>query len=250
MQGFEAGLAAIVMKIAIFGYGRMGKMVEETALQRGHQVSAVFDVDTPLQGAEQLEGSDAVISFTLADAVMPLLAAAAKAGVPVVEGTTGWYGCLEKARRIPGLTMVYSPNFSVGVFLFAEVVREAALRFGRQEGYDAYIHEFHHTGKADSPSGTARHLAETVIEADGSKKEILAEACHGKISGDQLHVTSTRAGRFPGTHEVGFDSEADLVRITHTAHGRNGFALGAVMAAEWISGREGIYTMEDFMKSR
>lgn len=238
------------MKIAIYGYGRMGKLVEEVALNRGHLVSEIFDVDQPLRESGQLQGSDAVISFTLAQAVLPLLEKAAEAGVPVVEGTTGWYDQLREARKIPGLNMVYSPNFSRGVFIFTEVVREAALRLGKSGEYDAYIHEFHHTGKADSPSGTAAHLASVLLEALENKDSILADSSHGRIKPENLHVTSTRAGRFPGTHEVGFDSESDLIRITHTAHGRNGFALGAVMAAEWISGRTGIYTMEDFMNSK
>jgi len=242
------------MKIAIYGYGRMGKMVEEEALARGHEISSVFEPDHPiehhLEKPQQLHGSDAVISFTRAEAVMPLLELAARAGVPVVEGTTGWYGALEKARRIPDLNLVYSPNFSIGVYLFTRLVRETARLLGGVEGYDAYVHEKHHSGKADSPSGTARQLAEAILEVDGKKQEILAESCHGRIRPELLHVTSTRAGRFPGTHEVGFDSDSDLIQVTHTAHGRQGFVQGAVSAAEWITNRKGIYSMDEFMESR
>ncbi len=240
----------MVMNIAIYGYGRMGRMVKEIATGRGHSVTGVFDVDRPLESPEQLQGADAVISFSLPQAVFLVLETAAAAGVPVVEGTTGWYEHLGRAKKIPGLNMVYSPNFSIGVFHFTEIVREAALRLGGVEGYDSYIHEFHHSGKQDSPSGTARHLAEVVLESVPGKKILLDEACHERIKPEQLHVTSTRAGRFPGTHEVGFDSEVDLIQVKHTAHGRGGFALGAVMAAEWISGRKGIYTMKEFMDSR
>jgi 4-hydroxy-tetrahydrodipicolinate reductase len=238
------------MNIAIYGYGRMGQIVEETAIRRGHTISGIFDVDKPLGSPEQLRDSDAVISFSLPQAVFQLLEAAAAAGVPVVEGTTGWYEGLERARRIPGLNMVYSPNFSVGVFHFTEIVREAAQRLGGSEGYDCYVHEFHHSGKVDSPSGTARHLGEVILESVPGKNEIRGESCHGRINPEELHITSTRAGRFPGTHEVGFDSDVDLVQVRHTAHGRGGFALGAVLAAEWIAGRKGIYTMREFMNLR
>lgn len=238
------------MNIAIYGYGRMGQMVEEVAVSRGHLITGVFDVDRPLEEPAQLKGSDAVISFSLSQAVLPVLETAAAAGAPVVEGTTGWYDDLGKARKIPGLNMVYSPNFSIGVFHFTEIVREAALLLGRSAGYDAYIHEFHHSDKKDSPSGTAKHLGEVVLDCVPGKKVLLTGACHGRIEPEQLHVTSTRTGRFPGSHEVGFDSEADLIQVKHTAHGRNGFALGAVMAAEWIAGREGIYTMKEFMGMR
>lgn len=238
------------MNIAIYGYGRMGRIVEEAAISRGHSVSGIFDVDRPLEGPEQLQGSEAVISFSLPQAVFHVLEIAAASGVPVVEGTTGWYEGLERAMEIPGLSMVYSPNFSIGVFHFTEIVREAALRLGGIEGYDAYIHEFHHSGKADSPSGTARHLGEVILESVPGKKELRGEACHGRIKPEELHITSTRAGRFPGTHEVGFDSDVDLVQVSHTAHGRRGFALGAVLAAEWIAGRQGIYTMKEFMNLR
>ncbi len=240
----------MVMNIAIYGYGRMGQMVEETAKGRGHSITGVFDVDRPLAGQEQLHGADAVISFSLPNAVFLLLETAAAAGVPVVEGTTGWYEHLDRARRIPGLNMVYSPNFSIGVFHFTEIVRETALRLGGVGGYDPYIHELHHSGKEDSPSGTARHLAEAVFESMSGKKDLLDETCHSRIKPEQLHVTSTRSGRFPGTHEVGFDSEVDLIQLKHTAHSRGGFALGAVMAAEWISSRKGIYTMREFMGLR
>ena len=236
------------MNFAIYGYGRMGRMVEEVAVSRGHLISSVFDVDKTLEEPAQLKSLDAVISFSLPQAVLPVLEIAAAAGVPVVEGTTGWYENLEKARKIPGLSMVYSPNFSMGVFHFTEIVREAALRLGGVDGYDIYINELHHSGKKDSTSGTAKHLGEVVLDSVSRKKDLLTEACHGRIKPEQLHVTSTRAGRFPGTHEVGFDSEVDQIQVKHTAHSRNGFALGAVMAAEWIAGRQGIYTMNEFMK--
>jgi len=236
------------MNLAIYGYGRMGRIVEETALNRGHRIAAVFDIDSPLASPGQLEGSDAVISFSQPQAVFQVLENAAAARVPVVEGTTGWYDQLARALGIPGLTMVYSPNFSIGVYHFTELVREAAARLGGSGEYDVYIHEIHHSGKKDSPSGTARHLGEVVLQAGIRKTSLQTEACHGQIRPDQLHVTSTRAGKIPGIHEVGFDSEADQIELKHTLHGRSGLALGAVMAAEWISGKEGIFTMDDFMR--
>jgi 4-hydroxy-tetrahydrodipicolinate reductase len=232
----------------IVGYGRMGREVEDAALARGHRVAAVFEQESPLRPDSDLGSVDVLVDFSTASAVRDVLTAAAARGVPVVEGTTGWLGDFRELSGLPGLAMIHSPNFSLGVHQFARLVQEAANLLGNLD-YDLYIHEWHHAGKVDSPSGTARLLAERVLTSMPSKKRVLTEPCGRRIDPAELHVTSTRVGRMPGTHEVGFDSAADSIILRHQAHGRQGFAFGAVLAAEWIVGRRGIFTMEDFVDS-
>ena len=234
------------MNFALVGYGRMGREIERVARERGHFAQATFDVDRPVERPDELAGADVLVDFSLAGAVLPILKVAAEAGVPVVEGTTGWYDQLDEARALPGLTMVYSPNFSVGVYQFMRLVETAGRLLGHLD-YDTYVHEWHHSGKADSPSGTARKLATLLLDVLPGKDEMLADSCNRRIDPRELHVTSTRVGRIPGTHQVGFDSDSDSITLTHQAHGREGFARGAVLAAEWIKGRSGVFTMDDFV---
>jgi len=235
------------MKIGIVGYGRMGKQVQQVAEKLNIEVSAIFDIDNPLTPSSDLSGSQVLIDFSLANAVPDILRTAASLGVPVVEGTTGWYAHLQEMKSIPDLTMLYSPNFSIGVYLFMKLTEYAAQLYGSIDDYDCYIHEWHHRGKADSPSGTAKKLADILLKNVAGKDKTLFSESHGKIPTDTLHVTSTRVGRVPGTHEIGFDSEFDAILLRHQAHGREGFAYGAVKAAEWLKDKKGIYTMDDFM---
>ena len=233
------------MKLAILGYGRMGKEAERQAHLRGHQITAIFDLGEFTETSD-CRGAQALISFVTADAVIDNARTAAQLGLPLVEGTTGWYDRLDEVKSIPELTMLYSPNFSIGVYQFTQLVRVAAQLLGKLD-YDCYVHEIHHTGKADSPSGTAKKLAEVLLENLPNKNRALYETSHGAIAPEALHVTSLRVGRVPGTHEIGFDSPADEIVLRHVAHGREGFALGAVRAAEWLVDRRGIFTMDDFM---
>lgn len=235
------------MKLAILGYGRMGKQVEHQARQRGHDISAIFDIGDSFSTESDLNGAQAIISFVLADAVLDNVKTAARCGVPIVEGTTGWYDQLDQLKSIKDVSIIYSPNFSIGVYQFSRLVSYAAQLMGPLLDYDCYVHEFHHTGKADSPSGTAKSLAERLLEHLPNKDKALYDSSHGMIDPKALHVTSTRVGRAPGTHEIGFDSPADEIVLKHVAHGREGFAIGAVRAAEWIVGKKGIFTMDDFM---
>jgi 4-hydroxy-tetrahydrodipicolinate reductase len=232
--------------VGIVGFGRMGREVERAARARGHRIEAVFEEDSPLRPDSRLEAVDVLIDFSTAAAVRDVLSTAAARRVPVVEGTTGWWEQLDDVLRLPGLTMIHSPNFSLGVYQFSRLVQAAARLLGRLD-YDAYVHEWHHAGKADSPSGTARQLAERLLAALPSKDRAVTATCERRIEPFELHVTSTRVGRVPGTHEVGFDSAVDSIILRHEAHGRQGFAHGAVLAAEWIVGRRGIFTMEDFV---
>jgi len=235
------------MKIALVGFGRMGQEVERQALRLGHEISMRFELGLELTEEVDLHDAQVLIDFSTAAAVKSTLSMAAQRSLPVVEGTTGWVPDLEAVRRIPGLTMIYSPNFSMGVYHFQQLVRMAGRLYGSASVYDAYVHEWHHTGKADSPSGTAITLANALLEEMPQKKELLLQTAEHKIAPHALHVTSTRAGSIPGTHEIGFDSPYDQIILRHQAFGREAFAYGALMAASWIIGRKGIFTMDDFM---
>jgi 4-hydroxy-tetrahydrodipicolinate reductase len=235
------------MKIAIVGYGRMGKEIERLSPELGHEIVAVFDEYSPLEESSDLCSAEVLVDFSLAPAVLDVLKVAAVKNVPVVEGTTGWSHDLPEVLSIKGLTMVYSPNFSIGVYQFTQLVRKAAQLLGSMGCYDVYVHDWHHSGKVDSPSGTAVRLAEVMLGEFEGKTTPLYESCHRRIKPNELHVTSTRVGRVPGTHEVGFDSEYDQILLKHVAQGRVGLAFGALKAAEWIVGRRGVFTMDDWM---
>ncbi len=237
------------MNIGILGYGRMGHEVENLAVKAGHRIRAKFDIDSSFDLNSDLNGAEILISFTLKDAVLNNLKTAAKLGIPVVEGTTGWYDQLDSIKKIENLTMIYSPNFSIGMYQFTKLTEYAAQLYGAIGSYDAYLHEWHHTGKADSPSGTAQKLADLMIGKMPQKERALYTISDGKIDPKALHVTSTRVGRVPGTHEIGFDSDFDLIQLRHQAHGREGLAFGALQAAEWLIGKSGIFSMDDFMES-
>ncbi|HRV07184.1 MAG TPA: 4-hydroxy-tetrahydrodipicolinate reductase [Acidobacteriota bacterium] len=237
------------LKIALVGLGRTGSEVERAAQARGHEVVARFDVDCPLRAASELAQAHVLIEFSLPTVVPDTLQIAATRGIPVVEGTTGWYDRLPELVRLPGLTMIYSPNFALGVHVFTQLVREAARRLADLEEFDVYLHEWHHTGKLDSPSGTARRLAEIVLREMPRKRRLLEDRCDGRrIDPDELHVTSTRVGGVPGIHEVGFTSSGETLTLRHQAHGRECFAQGAVRAAEWIVGRKGVFTLDDMLE--
>jgi len=215
------------MRIALFGYGKMGRVIEQAAQRRGNDVVAVVD---PLGGSRGDFGqAEVCIDFTEPGAALGNIERAASAGLPIVIGTTGWYDQIEQARQIvdrADTALVYGANFSLGVNLMFRLVAQAAEMFGPfLSSYDPFIEEAHHKFKKDAPSGTALTL-----------KQTLESKCACKVP-----TTSTRAGYFPGVHTVGFDSEADTLEIRHTARGRAGFAEGALLAAQWIRGRKGLY---------
>lgn len=223
------------MKIALIGYGAMGQLIERLARERGHEVAEKIqesDVGlAPSELSEKLRGADVAIDFTVASAVRRNVEACILGGVPLVEGTTGWNGELaEIERTITGGngTFVHGANFSIGVNLFFKVAKYAAELFARFPEYEAFIEEQHHSRKKDAPSGTALKLKEIVRE-------------HVKI-GD---IPATRAGNIPGTHRLGFDGTADQILIEHAARTREGFALGALMAAEWVVGKKGVFEFGD-----
>jgi len=242
------------MKIVLLGVGRMGSEVEALASRLGHDIVLRLDVDSNPDGAglssEALDRGEVVIDFTWPDAVLTNLRRVAEAGLPMVEGTTGWYECLDEAREIieaSGTGFVYGANFSIGANLFAKLVERAAQLFDGFPEYDPYVLEHHHRGKVDTPSGTALRLAETVVSAMERKRGLQVGNPEGRISSDALHVASLRAGVAFGQHKVGFDGDADTVELTLTARGRQGLAHGALFAAERIRNRKGFFEFSELL---
>ncbi len=221
------------MKIALLGYGKMGKLVEAVALREGWEIGAKLDI-VDNQGARgitaaSMDGVDVALDFSQPDAVVPNIEAAARLGINLVVGTTGWSENRSQVERVvleSGIGLVYASNFSVGMNLFFEIVSGAARVVGKIPQYDPYLAEEHHREKKDSPSGTALQLLELM-------KPYLNHPAPA--------IASTRAGFIPGNHIVGFDSEADTIVLEHHARNRQGFAEGAVLAARWIAGRKGFY---------
>lgn len=226
------------MKIALIGYGAMGKLIRTLAEEKGHKISVVIDdADANLSAAElaeKLKGSDVAIDFTTAEAVRRNVEACVAAGIPLVEGTTGWNAQRAEIERIVADgngSLVFGANFSIGVNLFYRITDFAAELFAKFPAYEAFIEEQHHSRKKDAPSGTALKLKEIVTKH--IKKEFT--------------ISATRAGDIPGTHRVGFDGPADQILLEHTARSREGFASGALFAAEWILGKKGFYEFTNVM---
>jgi 4-hydroxy-tetrahydrodipicolinate reductase len=227
------------IQVALIGMGKMGRALASLAPERGFRVVATLDASQPnYRGVttEALAGAQVAIEFTSPSAAPANARACAAAGCPVVVGTTGWYEQLpevsaEVERR--GSAMLTAPNFSIGVAVFDRVVAEAARLFGQLEGFDAHLVETHHAAKKDAPSGTAGALARTAEEALGRA----------------IPVTSIRTGFVPGTHEIIFDAPFEQVRLVHEARDRRVFAEGALVAARWIVGRRGVFTMRDVLSS-
>jgi 4-hydroxy-tetrahydrodipicolinate reductase len=240
------------MNIALIGYGKMGREVEHVAREKGVKVTSIITEENNTGGLgitpDSLKGVDVCIDFSLPAAVLDNIEAVADCGKSIVVGTTGWYDKLEHVRKLvkgKKIGFLYASNFSLGVNIFSQVVMDASRLFDKYSDYDVSIHEMHHKGKADSPSGTALSLGSTILQSLKRKTELLHETAHGQIQPHQLHVTSTRVGNVTGTHTVLFDSECDSIELVHRAKGRRGFALGAVVAAEWLKGKKGFYTMRD-----
>jgi 4-hydroxy-tetrahydrodipicolinate reductase len=238
------------MKIALIGYGKMGKEIERCAAEKKMTVSAVFDEHRPVTSAA-IKETDVCIDFSIPSAVVDNVRVYSEAKKNAVIGTTGWMNQLDKIEKLiqsSGIGLIYASNFSIGVNVFMKIVGHASQLMNEFDDYDAWIHEIHHNQKIDSPSGTALSLAKIMMKKIERKKSILTDAAKGKIAPDQLHVSSSRTGSVPGTHIVGFDSQADTIELTHTARNRSGFALGALFAAQWIHDKQGIFTMADVMK--
>lgn len=256
------------MKIALVGYGQMGHMLRSVAEKRGHKV--VLTVDTfaedadfkpasPAETAAKIKeaGADGIIEFSHPTSVMGNIEALLPLKLPLVVGTTGWNDKraeVEKLAVKDGSFIFHAANYSIGVNLFYKIVAQAAKLISNYDEYDCALWEAHHTKKLDSPSGTALEIAQLVLDNMPSKKTIVTEAFHDRPKKEELHVSSTRLGSVPGTHTVFFDSSADTIELTHTVRNREGLAMGAVRALEWLRGgiddgsiKPGMYSMNNIL---
>ena len=228
------------MKIALLGYGRMGQAIEKIAIDRGHTIVAKIDKDNPDEAYE----ADVAINFSIPTAAYENIISAIHKKIPVVCGTTGWLDQLDEVESLCQQNegaFLYASNFSLGVNLFFELNAKLAEMMQKQPLYTASIEEIHHTQKLDKPSGTAITLAEG-IPSEGKAWHYVED------QGEGVPITSIRKDEVPGTHTVTHRSEIDEISITHTAHNRTGFALGAVLAAEWIQDKKGIFSMRDILQ--
>lgn len=236
------------MRIALIGYGTMGKTIEQVALERGHTISLRLDVDRPADWEQQLAASDAAIEFTTPGSAVENIFTCFRLNVPVVVGTTGWYEQFERVKAMclaENRSLFYATNFSVGVNLFFELNTYLARLMVPHDDYTASLEEIHHIRKKDAPSGTAITLAEQLIAGYPAYSSWQNT---GTAPEGILPIVSVRRDDVPGTHTVRYTSAIDQIEITHTAFNRRGFALGAVLAAEFMPGKTGIYTMSDLLK--
>ncbi len=230
------------MNIALFGYGKMGKMIEQMAIDRGHTIVAKIDVDTKNIDFSTM---DVAIDFSMPNAAFGNISSCMENNVPIISGTTGWLENYDKAivlcEEKKG-AFIYASNFSLGVNVFFELNAYLGRMMKNLNQYQVSMEEIHHTQKLDAPSGTAITLADGIIENTNYQGWKLDEAANNEVV-----ITSKREGTVPGTHTVLYDSKVDSVEIKHTAHNREGFALGAVIAAEWLVGKQGVFNMKDVL---
>jgi 4-hydroxy-tetrahydrodipicolinate reductase len=236
------------MKIALIGYGKMGKAIERIALERGHEISSIIDIDNKDEWqSDGFKAADAAIEFTIPGTAVENYYRCFDAGVPVVSGTTGWLAEWDavKKRCLEGNhTFFYASNFSIGVNIFFALNKQLAKIMDNFPAYNVRMKEIHHIHKKDAPSGTAITLAEGIVDSLGRKERWSLDEV-GRP--ENLHIESVREGEVPGTHEIIYESVTDYIRICHEAKGREGFALGAVVAAEFAVGKQGVLGMEDML---
>ena len=243
------------MKIALLGYGKMGKIIEQIAIYRNHEIVLKIGRDNLHDlTSENLQKADVAIEFSTPGTVLNNIAVSFNAGVPIVVGTTGWHNMLAEIKqrcKEDGNSLLYATNFSVGVNVFFHINKLLAKLMNNYPYYDVQVEEIHHTQKLDSPSGTAITIAEGIIDNLDSKHgwiNILTSndnADDSSLPAGQLLIESHRIDSVPGTHTVIYDSDVDTIEFKHIAHNRNGFALGAVLAAEWLKEKKGFYAVED-----
>ena len=243
------------MNCLIVGYGRMGREVETILSQRNHTVVARIDsfdnqADSPVIRDSDIEAADMAIEFSLADGVLKNAEMYTAGGLSAVVGTTGWEKDREGVKDIvsAGDTgYLWGSNFSIGAHLFFSLARRAAVLVDSIPEYDILAYEIHHNKKKDSPSGTALVLGKEILENSTRKTSIVTDKLDRAPEPEELHIASVRGGSVPGTHSIMLDSLADTIEIKHTARNRSGFALGSVMAAEWLAGKQGFFQVDDFI---
>lgn len=237
------------MKIALIGYGKMGHEIEKVARERGHEIVCIIDInDEEKFDSPEFKSADVAIEFTSPQSALRNYRKAFEANIPVVSGTTGWLEHMEEVKQAcekEGKAFFYASNFSVGMNIFSAVNRYLAKIMNRFSDYDVRMEEMHHIHKLDAPSGTAISLAEDILAAVQRKEKWVLNEAH---SPQELEIKAFRENEVPGTHTVIYESGADIIRITHDAKSRKGFALGAVLAAEFTKGKKGFLTMEDMLE--
>ncbi|CAL2093929.1 4-hydroxy-tetrahydrodipicolinate reductase [Tenacibaculum sp. 190524A05c] len=230
------------MKLALLGYGRMGKEIEKIALERGHEIVITSNGEETYD----ITKADVAIDFSVPTSAYNNISTCIENNVPVVSGTTGWLDkyndAVELCKEKKG-GFIYASNFSLGVNIFFALNEKLAAMMNPQKQYNLDIEEIHHTKKLDAPSGTAITLAEGIINNSDKQKWEL----DGESTKELIPITAVRTPDVPGTHTIKYNSEVDSIEIKHTAHNRKGFALGAVVAAEWLIGKEGVYSMRDVL---
>jgi 4-hydroxy-tetrahydrodipicolinate reductase len=236
------------MKIALIGYGKMGKAIEEIAIAKGHEIVLKIDVSNTADFTkENVQEANVAIEFTGPHTAFENITKCIEWGVPVISGSTGWLDQFEKAKKLceeKKGCLIYASNFSIGVNLFFEINKQVAALMEPYENYDVSMTETHHTEKKDAPSGTAISLAEQILAKIGRKNKWVNEP---SSEARDLIIRSERIDPAPGIHSVTYDSSIDSIEITHTAHTRKGFAGGAVLAAEFANQKIGIFTMKDVL---
>lgn len=241
------------MKIALLGYGKMGRIIEQFATERGHEIVLKVDADNLHElSISNLKKTDVAIDFSTPDSVLRNIETCFEAGVPIVVGTTGWYGRLQDVKNKcddGNNTLLYASNFSIGVNVFFYVNKVLAKIMNRYPQYEVQVEEIHHTKKLDAPSGTAMTIAEGILGELDRKNEWVSELVGSGneliVKPEQLLIESHRIEEVPGTHTVIYSSEVDEIEFKHKAHSRAGFALGAVLAAEWLQDKTGFFNITD-----
>jgi 4-hydroxy-tetrahydrodipicolinate reductase len=231
------------MKIALLGYGKMGKVIEQIAVERGHEIVLKKSSSNKFEG---LKDADVAIDFSIPTTAVNHITECFNTNIPVICGTTGWlehYNAIEALCKQKNGSFIYASNFSLGVNVFFELNNHLAKIMNNLKQYQVSMEEIHHTQKLDAPSGTAITLANGIIENSSYIKWTLENPKE-----NELHIEAKRIENVPGTHSVFYDSNVDQIEIKHTAHSREGFALGAVVAAEWLAGKKGVFTMKDVLQ--
>ena len=230
------------MKIALLGYGKMGKEIEKISIERGHSISVIIDKEDDVKS---LIDSDVAINFSTPSSAVSNIKLALDSSIPIISGTTGWlenYNEIVEYSKNTKTSFMYASNYSLGVNLFFELNKKLTSLLNKHDQYKIALQEIHHTEKIDKPSGTALTLAEDIIKVTDYKDWSFKNNTNKTIK-----MESVRENNVPGTHKVKYDSEIDSIEITHTAHSRKGFALGAVVAAEWIIDKKGVFNMTDMI---
>jgi len=241
------------MNVVLLGYGKMGQLIEKFAVKRGHEVVLIVDEhNRPEITAGDLTGADVAIDFSTPHAALENINLCFEADLPLVVGTTGWYERIEEIKETcqrDDRSLLYGSNFSIGVNIFFHINRMLAKAIAPYKQYDVQVEEIHHIHKLDSPSGTAITIAEGIIENNSAKSswvnELVGSSEEVIAKPNELLIESLRIEEVPGTHTVLYSSEVDQIEFKHTAHNRDGFALGAVVAAEWLQGKKGFYQVTD-----